>query len=111
MACASALVRPNVSGTTEVVTATCASEIGRRHFTAMSDEPHSVAEAMARDEAVQLLAIGVAAWRIAGEDDHRVDKRALLSIGRPPRRSDRAAPCSGEPRRMKHDLAPGADAP
>ena len=77
----------------------------------MTDEPHFVAEAMARDEADQLLAIGVASGRIAGEDDHRVVKRAFL-IGERRRGDQVALPLdAGEPRRMQHDLGARRDAP
>ena len=77
----------------------------------MTDEPHLVAEAMARDEADQLLAIGVASGRIAGEDDHRIVECALR-IGERRRGDQIALPLdAGEARRMQHDLGARRDAP
>ena len=76
MACASMLVRPKVSATSEGRMATWAARKADGISVAMADEAHLLLQAMPGDEVEQLLAVGSLARSVAGEHDDRVVERA-----------------------------------
>ena len=76
MACASMLVRPKVSATSEGITATGCEE-GDRHVVAVTKQAHFVLKAMTRDETDQLLPVRGLAQSIAREDDDGTAECAL----------------------------------
>jgi hypothetical protein len=110
MACASMLVRPKVSATSEGITATGCEE-GARHVVAVTKQAHFVLKAMTRDETDQLLPVRGLAQSIAREDDDGPAERALAI--EPCRGLDSltVALKSREPRRLEHDLGLGRNAP
>ena len=76
----------------------------------MADKPHLVAKPVARDQALELLAIGVSPGASPAKMTTASSSAPLVQLGR--RRDQVALPLdAGETRRLQHDLGAGQRRP